>query len=626
MRLRIRPDASLRTMPRGKPAFSGRGRGRGGAAAKKPASKTKAHQVAKPAVKELPADLSISTSSEVVPSNILTALPEFRHAQSFFSSLERLCPEFAGSVDGHNRCWLGVPGSSISNIVRDAESAFNATLILGESDTRPVFVKRIHLLDPVSAMEGEYVWPREGALPAPSEPWRNALTKINDPMNEAYVDTLFAACANKLVESGKSPHWCRSYGTFSARVEKYMFNITDEYGSMRHKPWWRRNQRLGLFKLYDPLTDTSVSPEASESKFAAEGGALNADDFEDVSVADSEKSDESSIEEAEPTLDSCGLGLGLGPVQLTEPKIKLSRITGSSYEGDDDMDSGDSDDTEEEDEDVVYAEFADFPVQVTLLERAEGTLDELLDAEEDDPSLAETRDARWAAWLFQVIAALSAAQHWYGFVHNDLHTNNIMWVTTADEYLYYRIHKGKGSTVMRVPTYGRIMKIIDFGRATFTLPEPGGFFISDAFYPGHDAGEQYNCEPFYDAEEGDRVEPNPSFDLCRLSVSLLESLYPERPDAVKPVRVMNREGAKIYTETVSGVYNMLWEWLQDDSGKNVLRRPDGEERYPDFDLYKAIAAEVHSAVPCLQLEKPLFAGYKFTGDVGGACVYDLHIH
>jgi hypothetical protein len=625
MRLRIRPDMNLRTMPRGKPAFSGRGRGgrgrgRGGGA---PPRKTvpKAHHVAKPAVRDLPANLSVNPSSEVVPSSVLAALPEFRHAQSFFSSLERLCPEFAGSVDGHNRCWLGVPGSSITNIVRDAESAFNATLIFGEADARPIFVKRIHLLDPVSAMEGEYVWPRDGALPAPSEPWRNALTKINDPMNEAYVDTLFAACASKLVESGRSPHWCRAYGTFSARADKYMFNITDEYGSMRHKPWWRRNQRLGLFKLYDPLTDSAVPVEATESKFAAEGGILDSDDFEDVSVPESEKMDESSLEEAEPVLDS------RGPVQLSEPKIKLSRITSSSSSSSGtEADAELSDDDEEDDEDVVYAEFTDFPVQVTLLERAEGTLDELLDAEEDDPSLAETRDARWAAWLFQVIAALAAAQHWYGFVHNDLHTNNIMWVTTAEEYLYYRAHKGKSSWIARVPTYGRIMKIIDFGRATFTLPEPGGFFISDAFYPGHDAGEQYNCEPFYDAEEGARVEPNPSFDLCRLSVSLLESLYPERPDAVKPVRVLNREGAKIYTETTSGVYNMLWEWLQDDNGKNVLRSPDGEERYPDFDLYKAIAAEVHCAVPCLQFERPLFAGYKFNGDVGGASVYDLHIH
>jgi hypothetical protein len=169
------------------------------------------------------------------------------------------------------------------------------------------------------------------------------------------------------------------------------------------------------------------------------------------------------------------------------------------------------------------------------------------------------------------------------------------------------------------------MKIIDFGRASFTLPDPAGFFISDAFYPGNDAGEQYNCEPFYDDASGPRIEPNPSFDLCRLAVSLLESLYPERPSAVKPVKVLTKEGAKIYTETVSPVYNMLWEWLQDENGKNVLRKPDGEERYPDFDLYKAISADVHGAVPSRQLMRSIFNGYRCAAAPDGAPVYDLHI-
>lgn len=595
-------------MPRGKPARRGRGGGGSNRVQRKPIA-------AAPAVKDLPDDLFINPSNGVVPAVVTNAFPEFRNVQSFFSSLERLCPEFAGSADGHKHCWLGLAGSSISNIVRDEDSVFNATLVT-ESGAAPLFVKRIHLLDPVSAMEGEYIWPHDGALPAPSEPWRNALTKINDPLNEAYVDALFAAVAHRLVESGRSPHWCRFYGTFSARVDKYMYNITDEYGSMRHKPWWRRNQRLGIFKVYNPDAAADAAPTR---EFATGGGeALEDGDFEDVSI-ESESEEGSVLEEAEPALTS-------GSVQLSAPKIRMSRISGGSSDNIESSEESYDDDDDSEEDDVIYAEFTDFPVQVTLLERAEGTLDELLDDEEDDPSLAETRDERWAAWLFQIIAALAAAQHWFGFVHNDLHTNNIMWVTTSEEYLYYRVHKGKSSWIMRVPTFGRVMKIIDFGRASFTLPEPGGFFISDAFYPGNDAGEQYNCEPFYDAEEGPCVEPNPSFDLCRLAVSLLESLYPERPEAAKPVRPMTREGAKIYTETTSKVYNMLWEWLQDDSGRNVLRKPDGEERYPDFDLYKAIAAEVHNAVPSKQLERGLYDCYKYTGEVDGKTIYDLYIH
>jgi hypothetical protein len=159
------------------------------------------------------------------------------------------------------------------------------------------------------------------------------------------------------------------------------------------------------------------------------------------------------------------------------------------------------------------------------------------------------------------------------------------------------------------------------------LPEPAGFFISDAFYPGNDAATQYNCEPFYDPEDGKKVEPNTSFDLCRLAVSLLESLYPERPKAATPTKIMSKEGSKMYTETVSGIYNMMWEWLTDDEGKNVSRTPTGEERYPDFDLYRALAADVHKAIPKKQIERPIFAEYKILAKAlpKNESVYDLHI-
>jgi serine/threonine protein kinase len=275
-----------------------------------------------------------------------------------------------------------------------------------------------------------------------------------------------------------------------------------------------------------------------------------------------------------------------------------------------------------------FAEFSNFPVQVTLLEHAEGTMDELLeDEDEEDETLSTTKEARWSAWLFQVIVALTEAQHYFGFVHNDLHSNNVMWSGTGRTHLYYRVHKGKDTFLMKVPTYGRIMKIIDFGRASYHLPDPAGFIISDAFFPGNDAAEQYNCEPFYDEKEGKRVEPNRSFDLARLSISMIETLYQERPPAVQPTRIMSKEPGKLYSETVSPVYNLLWEWLQDDEGCNILRLPDGEERYPDFDLYKALAADVHRAIPSKQVEKPMFSAYRCDASdlPSEEPVYDVHL-
>ena len=309
------------------------------------------------------------------------------------------------------------------------------------------------------------------------------------------------------------------------------------------------------------------------------------------------------------------------PVVLSTPKLRLRRLTKS-------LTSESSDESCPEFQQFV--EFRNFPVQVTLLEQADGTLDSLIDLENDeDVNMTETKDLRWSSWLFQVIAALTVAQHWFGFVHNDLHTNNIMWTGTNQTHIYYRIHKGKEISYKKIPTFGKTMKIIDFGRASFTLPEPAGFIISDAFFPGNDAADQYNCEPFYDPKEGKKIEPNPSFDLCRLSVSLIESLFTEKPDTKTPIVIMSREDGnkKLYPETVSTVYNLLWSWLLDDEGKNVLRNSDGEERYPDFDLYRAIAADIHRAVPKHQIEKPIFANFKCSDkDIPtGTPIYDLYM-
>lgn len=605
-----------------------RGGGRGGAAGrggkKGAASAAASAHVAKPGVHDLPESLTLVPQSSPVPAAITSALSDFRNFQPFFSALERLQPELSGaSGAGPWSCWMGAAADSFVAISRDSSNPFDATVLFADGGVKPVFLKRTHILDPMRAMEGEYAWPAEGALPAPREPWRTALSKLTDPMNEAYVDAVFALYASKMAESGLSPHWCRCYGTFAARVERYLYNISEEYESLRTKPWWKRNQRAGLFRQWNPLEEAEGEEVAAARRAAFTGGGddLIGDDFETLDddveeSAESTSSSEDETAEVEADKDST-------PVALQTPRVQLKVLSSESSDEE-------SDDTDDSDEPEMFAEFKDFPVQVTLLEKAEGTMDELLDDETDPEkhdALAATKEARWGAWLFQVCAALTAAQHWFGFVHNDLHTNNIMWCSTAESHLYYRIHKGSAVTYMRVPTHGRIMKIIDFGRASFHLPDPAGFFISDAFYPGNDAGEQYNCEPFYDAGEGPRVEPNRSFDLSRLAVSLLESLYPERPAAATPTRIMSREGAKMYTETVSGVYNMIWEWLLDNEGKNILRLPSGEERYPDFDLYKAIAAHVHKAVPAKQIEKPVFSGFScLSRDIPtSAAVYDLWI-
>jgi hypothetical protein len=57
------------------------------------------------------------------------------------------------------------------------------------------------------------------------------------------------------------------------------------------------------------------------------------------------------------------------------------------------------------------------------------------------------------------------------------------------------------------------------------------------------------------------------------------------------------------------LYNLVEEWCLDDKGRNVLYKKNGEERYPDFKLYKMIVRTVHDHLPERQLSKPIFKDY-----------------
>jgi hypothetical protein len=58
------------------------------------------------------------------------------------------------------------------------------------------------------------------------------------------------------------------------------------------------------------------------------------------------------------------------------------------------------------------------------------------------------------------------------------------------------------------------------------------------------------------------------------------------------------------------VQKMIYEWCTDDLGKNILYKRSGEERYPNFKLYKMISRKVHNHVPLHVLRNPYFEKYK----------------
>jgi len=186
-------------------------------------------------------------------------------------------------------------------------------------------------------------------------------------------------------------------------------------------------------------------------------------------------------------------------------------------------------------------------------------------------------DTEWLSILFQIIFGLSVAQKHFNFTHNDLHSSNIMFKPTKTPYLYFSV-KGE---YYKIPTFGKITKIIDFARAIFKVD--GKHFFSDVFKSDGDADGQYTYP--YNSNTKIKYAPNPSFDLSYLAITMAE-----------------------YFKSKSPVMELLEKWTTDKYGNNLLTHDI------NFDLYIKIAHNVNSAVPIKQFKYHLFTQFKIKKD------------
>ncbi len=454
------------------------------------------------------------------------------------------------------------------------------------------FCKVTHILDPILSLKGYYKHSVKGK--------NRVQEKMRNPMNKAYIDTLANYLLGQLRERDVSPHFCLFYGGFKAIAEKYRFNINDEFNSFRrYREFWNK-KRSGDFDLYIEREDNE---SIESSLFKTPQSSMRSTAFSYTS-SDSEFSESISIAN-----ENISHSVELESVHSFETR---SSDTSNS----DSTDYSDSHSTFDENVYSVYSEFKEYPVMLIFQEKMEGVLDDML---EDDTLVGAQQgspdwEARWIAWTFQIIAALCAAQGVLGFTHNDLHTNNIVWAFTEEEWLFYRNRSG---IIWRVPTYGRIFRIIDFGRSIFRIKQK--WFISDDYSYGGDAEGQFH---FDCAKNGRKEEiyPNPSFDLCRYAVSVIDTLFPIMPVEKLDGKLLSKEDSWEIHETESPLWNLLWSWLIDKEGRNVLKDECGDERFPDFDLYNHITENVEGVKPQEQLMNEIFSSFQIEEGSLGNCV------
>jgi hypothetical protein len=338
-------------------------------------------------------------------------------------------------------------------------------------------------------------------------------------------------------------------------------------------------------QLKDYHSDSDVSSEIGhehEGECCAHNNENIHDDYENDDSSCSSRSSYTSCSESDGSD-----GVEKGEKGEKNRKIDNKKEKQENIEQDEESDDDDDDDGDEEyyDEDeTLWSVIKDFPVSAIMLEKCDNTLDSLMMGEE------EMSDGEWKSALMQVIMTLITYQKVFGFTHNDLHTNNVMFVHTDKTHVYYLFNK----KYYRVPTYHRIFKIIDFGRAIYKYK--GRLICSDSFSATGDAATQYNIEPYFN-DKKPRLEPNFSFDLSRLGCSIFDYFIDNIGDVAKVCKT-------------NAVAKLIVEWVTDDQNRNILYKTNGEERYPDFKLYKMIARSVHKHTPQAQLLKPMFVDYE----------------
>uniref|UniRef100_A0A6C0IRI1 Protein kinase domain-containing protein n=1 Tax=viral metagenome TaxID=1070528 RepID=A0A6C0IRI1_9ZZZZ len=511
------------------------------------------------------------------------------------------------------------------------------------TNSQKCFLKMAPLLDPFKYIVGKYDDNNPELFTLPCLNKKNIHDKIMNPNNSSYIDGFFSFLSSNLLHKHFFINGIDYYGSFIGIKNNYKINVIDDLdyliesecflkganklytiqdyshlvveGETDKKPILTFVEDIEVNSRKSVLSIKSLDNEVFENLFEnSEIKQITLDDLKtmNMELVDITNSTEFDIytnnnnnnnnnvtditsNKSLKTSSDCSsrtshtndhednlLLAELDENQSINNSIGLEEITNPCQSDEETIWEDVSEEESIDDDEKIWLTIPKFPVQIICTEEFEETFDSLImdDEYSEDECLAA---------LMQIIMTLITYQKCFSFTHNDLHSNNIMYTETNLKYICYKFNK----LVYKIPTFGKIYKIIDFGRAIYKVNSK--ICCSDSFQTGGDAAGQYNTEPYFN-ENKPRLEPNFSFDLCRLACSIFDFIV----DDFEMTKKM---------DSLTPLQKIITEWCIDDNGINVLYKNNGLERYPDFKLYKMIARHVHNHTPLAQLERPEFKKY-----------------
>ena len=474
-----------------------------------------------------------------------------------------------------------------------------------------VFIKILPLLNVIHYLTGEYNTDNSFL---PNKYYFNTLKKINNNNNSAYIDVFFSYLGSNLTEKGKCPTFPLFYGTYNGIKKDYTFDITEDYNDLKESQSFIHGvgfnytlkdieiEKNGFVNtdLLNSNCDIDFSEIVEQTNYIEESDIYNGiigsynntslklsrenlDNLEPIELENPIKRGlngslygESEIDKGtESTSDSpCDSILSLdsmsklnkmpNKIHFTEADLSNIRLLNNTETLSDISASTNKSNV------MKCVNIPEFPVQLNCIESLSKTLDNYLDNSIEKKICPQ----EWKSILFQICFGLAVSQKEYIFVHNDLHSSNIMFKDTHQSFIYFSVY----DKFYKIPTFNKITKIIDFGRATFKVNN--NIYFSDVFKKNEDAAGQYSY-PYGNSLKHCKIKPNKSFDLARLATTIIHRF-------------------ETMDESYNDIKELIMTWITDKYGNCLIHHEE------DFQLYKTIAKTVLSAVPKTQLLKKIW--------------------
>ena len=464
-----------------------------------------------------------------------------------------------------------------------------------------VFFKFGPLLDPIKFICDKYDLSKN-LITLPQFNIENDISheKLHDINNVAYVDGFFTFLTSQLLHYHNFIHGIDCFGTFLGIKEKVLIDIGDDIDFLYNNEEFHKNNSI-LFNFINTSHIEKLNFDTRNNKKKliinenneTDNSYISLSNINDLNSIDNVFISNNNLHESNDISDN-NINDLIFECNLNKNSRKTNSIgstcSSRSSNTHDEKSNSDSENNETEDEsettcstaseDEVIISINKFPVELIALECCKDTLDSYI-------TNNNIKDQEWDSIILQIIMILATYQKTFNMTHNDLHTNNIMYCETDKKFLIYKINNKH----YKIPTYGKIFKIIDFGRAIYSYK--GKQMCSDSYSKEGDAATQYNFGIYVDPNKP-IVNPNYSFDLCRLGCSIFD-FFIEDLDKINEIK--------------SPIKKIILNWCYDDKNRNILYKNNGEERYPDFKLYKMIARTVHNHTPLKVLENNHFNEY-----------------